>query len=60
MKFAVLFLALFFTIAFLNHRFSSAIAAIAFNQGEEKGGAIVSIALTFLVALLWAIYITCF
>lgn len=59
-KAIVLFIALAFTIFFINDKFSKAVRVIAFNESETKNSAIYSFIMMMVIIIAWTIYFSCF
>jgi hypothetical protein len=60
MKTFVLFIAIAFTVFFINDKFSKAVRVIAFNEDESKNGAIISFLMMIVIIIAWTIFFSCF
>lgn len=60
MKTFVLFIAIAFTVFFINDKFSKAVRVIAFSEDEDKHGAIVSFIMMMVIIIAWTIYFSAF
>lgn len=60
MKIFVLFIAIAFTVFFINDKFSKAVRVIAFNEGETKNSAIYSFIMMIIIIIAWTIYFSFF
>lgn len=60
MKTFVLFIAIAFTVFFINDKFSKAVRVIAFSEGESKNGAIISFLMMIVIIIAWTIFFSCF
>ena len=52
MKTFVLFIAIAFTVFFINDKFSKAVRVIAFNEDESKNGAIISFLMMIVIIVM--------
>lgn len=55
-----LFVALAFTVFFINDKFSKAVRAIAFNESESDKSARYSFIMMMVIIIAWTIYFSCF
>lgn len=60
LKSLVLFIAIAFTVFFINDKFSKAVRVIAFNEDETKNSAIYSFVMMIVIIFAWTIYFSCF
>lgn len=60
LKSIVLFIAIAFTVFFINDKFSKAVRVIAFQEDETKGSAIISFFMMIVIILAWTIYFSAF
>ena len=60
LKALVLFIAIAFTVFFINDKFSKAVRVIAFNEDETKNSAIYSFVMMIVIIFAWTIYFSCF
>lgn len=60
MKALVLFIAIAFTVFFINDKFSKAVRVIAFNESETKNSAIISFLMMIVIIIAWTIYFSFF
>lgn len=60
MKTFVLFIAIAFTVFFINDKFSKAVRVIAFSEGESKNSAIISFLMMIVIIIAWTIFFSCF
>ena len=60
MKTFVLFIAIAFTVFFINDKFSKAVRVIAFNEDESKRGAIISFLMMIVIIVAWTIFFSFF
>ena len=59
-KAIVLFIAIAFTVFFINDKFSKAVRVIAFSEDETKNSAIYSFIMMMVIIIAWTIYFSCF
>lgn len=59
-KALVLFIAIAFTVFFINDKFSKAVRVIAFSEDETKSSAIYSFIMMMVIIIAWTIYFSCF
>lgn len=59
-KALVLFIAISFTVFFINDKFSKAVRVIAFSEDESKNGAIISFIMMWIIIIAWTIYFSAF
>lgn len=60
LKALVLFIAIAFTVFFINDKFSKAVRVIAFGEDETKNSAIYSFIMMIIIIFAWTIYFSCF
>jgi len=60
MKTFTLFIAIAFTVFFINDKFSKAVRVIAFNEDETKNSAIYSFIMMIIIIISWTIYFSFF
>jgi hypothetical protein len=60
MKAFVLFVAIAFTVFFINDKFSKAVRVIAFNEDESKNGAIISFLMMIVIIVAWTVFFSFF
>ena len=60
MRTFVLFIAIAFTVFFINDKFSKAVRVIAFNESETKGSAIISFIMMVIIIIAWTVYFSLF
>ena len=60
MKTFTLFIAIAFTVFFINDKFSKAVRVIAFNEDETKYSAIYSFIMMIIIIISWTIYFSFF
>jgi len=60
MKTFTLFIAIAFTVFFINDKFSKAVRVIAFNEDETKHSAIYSFIMMMIIIISWTIYFSFF
>ena len=60
METLVLFIAIAFTVFFINDKFSKAVRVIAFQEDETKKSAIISFLMMVVIIIAWTIYFSCF
>lgn len=60
MKTFVLFIAIAFTVFFINDKFSKAVRVIAFNEGETKRSAIISFFMMVVIIIAWTVFFSFF
>ena len=60
MKTFVLFIAIAFTVFFINDKFSKAVRVIAFNEDESKNGAVISFLMMIVIIVAWTVFFSFF
>ena len=60
MKTFVLFIAIAFTVFFINDKFSKAVRVIALNEDESKNGAIISYLMMIVIIVEWTVFFSFF
>ncbi len=60
MKTFVLFIAIAFTVFFINDKFSKAVRVIAFSEGESEKSATISFIMMIIIIIAWTIYFSLF
>lgn len=60
MKTLVLFIAIAFTVFFLNDKFSTAVRVIAFRESESERNAIYSFIMMLIIIVSWTVYFSLF
>lgn len=60
MKTIVLFIAIAFTVFFMNDKFSTAVRVIAFKESESEKNAIYSFIMMLIIIIAWTVYFSRF
>ena len=60
MKTLTLFIAIAFTVFFLNMKFSTAVRVIAFKESESERNAIYSFIMMIIIIIAWTAYLSLF
>lgn len=60
MKTLILFIAIAFTVYFINDKFSKAVRVIAFKEDESKNGAKISFLMMIVIIVAWTIFFSFF
>lgn len=60
MKIFILFIAIAFTVFFINDKFSTAVRVIAFKEGESEKNAKRSFIMMLIIIISWTLYFSLF